>query len=1428
MSRKEYNWKRFWSPRGESINLSYDGYLPNPDDKWDQYNNPNVVPFDAISETPCLALLGEPGIGKSYTLESVQKAMEVQVAEGDVRPLILNLRSYGNEDRLVRDLFESGTVRDWQNGDYRLYIFLDSLDECLLRIDTVAALLVDKLKKLPVHRLSLRIACRTADWPNNLEEGLKELWGEEDFRAYELDPLRKQDVIEAVQANSLDSEAFMEAVSAAAAVPFAIKPVTLEFLINTYRRRKQLPSSQAELYLEGCRCLCEETNEDRRTAGRTGVLSTGWRLVIAARIAAVTLLSNRDAIWKGLDIGEVPDEDIILRKLAGGTEQVNETAFQVTEAHIREVLDTGLFSAHGPQRMGWAHQTYAEYLAARYLHSKMTNDQIMSLLTHPDDREGRLVPQLRSTAAWLVNLEPGRFFQDLMKADAEVLLYCDLSTVSEGNKRALVDTLLSLYDEEKLLDDDWGLYEQYEKLNHPDLADQLKPYICDPTKGFLVRRVAINIAESCKLQTLQDDLLGVALDNSQRLETRVEAACAVARVGDETVRAKLKPLAITGGDNDLRDELKGYALKALWPGLITAEELFSVLTPPKAKNFAGAYSSFLSKDLVPSLQEADLSIALQWADKEESLYRDTYLKGERLHRGTYLHERIIDAIMLKAWNNPDQPGISRGFAKIALLRLEQHRDIIGKRYNSEHADILASNEERRRKVLHVIPSLIADSSDQAVFRVASYMMRQKMILKKDVPWMIERLMETISEKEQTIWARFIGRLFDREDAEQVDSILTTCQHNQVLSEVCSWLLRIWDLSSDDTQKEREGYRERQGWEEAHHDQPLLDPPPAERIEILLRECEEGNLNAWWQLNLEMTLEPTSTHYEDDLESDLTALPGWRDANRTLKARLVAVAKRYIQEREVEREKQICTNKAASGSPVIIHRPALAGYRAFRLLLQEEEDFAVRLDPSVWKRWASVIISYPLSGDVGAEESHRTLISQAYASAPEEVIESLMILIDRENREHQSVWIIENIKHCWDERLANALLSKVKVKDTQLKPGSMRKLLDELIIHSVQEARNLAEGLIQARYSSDQERQAKAVQAAASLFLHSEDAGWSTIWPLIEKEPSFGEKIFGEIVQESRHSLNRHLTEDQWADVYIWLSCQYPHAEDPQEEGAHRVTPRESIGNWRDLILSFLKELGTVDACGAIQKISEARPELDFIKWVLIQAREKTRAKTWFSPQPEVILQLSRDRKSCLVQNGSQLLAALIESLKRAEEKLQGETPAAEFLWNKIGKDAYRPKDENSFSNWLKLHLEDDLKTRGIITNREVEIRRGEGTGQGERTDIYVNAIIREHPENNLYDQITAIIEVKGCWHKELKDAMQTQLAERYLKDNQCDHGLYLVGWFPCDQWDKKDRRKSQTPKMRLEQARKNFACQARELSQNGKTIESFVMNTALR
>lgn len=82
--------------------------------------------------------------------------------------------------------------------------------------------------------------------------------------------------------------------------------MTLNFLLNTYCRNGQLPLTRTALYLDGCRLLCEEQNQNRKVSGHVGKLTADRRLAIAARIAAVTVFTNRSAIWTGIDQGNVP------------------------------------------------------------------------------------------------------------------------------------------------------------------------------------------------------------------------------------------------------------------------------------------------------------------------------------------------------------------------------------------------------------------------------------------------------------------------------------------------------------------------------------------------------------------------------------------------------------------------------------------------------------------------------------------------------------------------------------------------------------------------------------------------------------------------------------------------------------------------------------------------------------------------------------------------------------------------------------------------------------------------------------------------------------------------------------------------------------------------------------------------------------------
>jgi hypothetical protein len=192
---EQFPWKRFWCRREESFSLSDRGFLSDPDANHGTLINPKLTTLDQLQTIACLALLGEPGIGKSWSLSADVDAFLKESL--DLEVMRLDLRSFGSEDRLYRALFEHPAFLRWVDGDHELHVYLDSFDECLLRIDTVAAILADELPKYPLHRLKLRIACRTASWPTVLESALKKGYGEENFAATELVPLRRLDVLEA-------------------------------------------------------------------------------------------------------------------------------------------------------------------------------------------------------------------------------------------------------------------------------------------------------------------------------------------------------------------------------------------------------------------------------------------------------------------------------------------------------------------------------------------------------------------------------------------------------------------------------------------------------------------------------------------------------------------------------------------------------------------------------------------------------------------------------------------------------------------------------------------------------------------------------------------------------------------------------------------------------------------------------------------------------------------------------------------------------------------------------------------------------------------------------------------------------------------------------------------------------------------------------
>ena len=226
-----FPWKRFWCRRENVFSLGDRGFLSDPEGERGNILNPNLTTFDELQTVACLALLGEPGVGKSWSLSGDVNAY-LQQSPG-MPTIRLDLRSFSSEERLYRTLFEGESFLQWAKGDYDLHLYIDSLDECLLRIDSVAALLADEIPKYPLDRLKLRIACRTASWPPLLENALKSGYGEDLFAATELVPLRRVDVLQAATLIGItDPDSFLARVDELHISSFAIKPVTLKMLLD--------------------------------------------------------------------------------------------------------------------------------------------------------------------------------------------------------------------------------------------------------------------------------------------------------------------------------------------------------------------------------------------------------------------------------------------------------------------------------------------------------------------------------------------------------------------------------------------------------------------------------------------------------------------------------------------------------------------------------------------------------------------------------------------------------------------------------------------------------------------------------------------------------------------------------------------------------------------------------------------------------------------------------------------------------------------------------------------------------------------------------------------------------------------------------------------------------------------------------------------
>lgn len=1426
-----FEWRRFWCPIDGTIDLSDAGFLANPDSDFGALLYPDLKTLPELASYRALALLGEPGVGKTTVVNAAYTAAASSPAQ---RHLRFDLRSYGAEDRLIREIFENPDVDAWKVDNSELTLWLDSLDECLLRIDNVATILADKLATLPAARLSIRIACRTLNWPSRLlNKAFLSLWGEDGFGSFELAPLRRKDVSHAATATGLNADAFIGAILRRGAVPLAIRPVTLNFLIKEFETAHDLPAEAAALYERGCLALADEISASRLASIKgKGELSVHQRLAIAGRVAAIMILGNKAAVWMGPQSETLGAGDVALSALTGGTERANHADFAVILAAIMETLGTGLFSSRGPDRMGWTHQTFAEFLAAWHIAQRgLSLRRVMELVVHP---AGDLIPQLTEMMGWLASLRAD-VKTALMESYPEHVLLAAISTLAPGERALLTAKFLEGLSENRFMGPDFMRSRYYALLDHPTLAAQLRPHLTRSEDHWLAKRAAFDIAESCHVRALQPDLLALLLDESVDLRIREQAAAALRTCGDPgdlEFLGVLKRMARGDLGEDPDDQFKGYALEVLWPKYLSAEELFPLLGLPRNGSLIGAYSSFLYYDVASHMPDDGLVAGLKWAVTQS----DALTEGQSSDMN-----RLIDGLICRGWSRLEDPEILAALAPLVAGRAKRSTTLFGHRSDTsemrkaEHE--FNTDDASRRRLLR---ACLIDSPEKEVF----WLSHARILRPVDFDYIADTFAESpaLDDVQSKRLAEALRLLFDGTNA-QFERVYVLAGTIPDVHDVFDALIDGIDTESDRAKSWKKQHASLQELNEltSKRKNKRANLDPLGKIQGAMKAIESGNAPAWFTLLSWLRFDPNNPdehHYPVFGVGDLAKIPGYRALTPELQQRILDLAVTTLSDSDPKTAEWMGAAPRSANAEAYF-RTAEAVYSALALLHQEDPSREEKLPPGFWALWAGAIIVMSTSTGGDEDDVHEALCDIALKRAPEAFLSSLLARMRAEDAHYRwaitprdgekperppaVLWVLRKIPRSWgDGALQKALLSEAA--SGGLHPHILGDLYSHLFEHKVPGTREQAEqALTTAVAAKDNET---ASQLLARLLEHVPGESWPIIWKVMIAHDEIAEAAAKRIAADdhARNAIYGALPESTLGDLYEWVEARFPTAADPPLKSGRVVSVREGVGDFRTGILKTLEHRGTVASVAVLERIQAAHPELDWLFVRILAARAAMRRTTWMPVPPEHLLHILQGDPRAYIRDENDLRKVIRELLADFAADASKEPALRSMIWTPVDKTAlWIPREEDALSDGVDYYFRQKLEGHRLTINREVQVTRLSTHGVGKRTDLLIQAFVPAKGLTPADDRLSVVVETKGCWNKDLMTSMESQLVDDYLPAAHASTGIYLVGWFDPAKWDPSDPRRKSAEAQSPDTLRAALEAQAQTLSLNDRQVEATVL-----
>lgn len=1365
-----FPWTRYWFDEQNDSYHSFcqEGYLTLPAEQYRHYYSVIPAQLSELTSVPVLILLGEPGSGKSQSLNDEYHRLKSE--DSDSAVVFCDLKTYGDggQQSLKEVLLDKDKLSLVEQGQ-KLWILLDGLDECGIHAPA-EWLIREFVNKLDTpERVFVRITCRASSWSEKLEKALQERWQsicKLPVQKMRLFPLREQDVHTAAQEMGIDANSYLQAVAEREVEELAALPVTAKFMLALYQQG-ELPKRRADIFKKGLRLLCEDSPA-RRDSGKYGNVSPDVRFIAVARLSLGYILQGCNGIWNG-SILECP-QGLFAAAQIRGKEPRNTLKEDIDGAVINETLKlTGLFTHLGWHRFQFANLTFAEFLAAWYIAtSKVPTKQKLTLLLHPES--GRLIPDLKETAAWLAALDK-EVLEWLIEHEPYAALEADWASLAKADLPALVVGLLNMSAKEER--PSYNL-ERLTKLKHASLDRQLAPVISDKSLSTAARSLACWIAIACELHVLGDTLAELALNAQENFELRKLAAITLNKLENDAAKMRLLPLATS--DQNLA--LKGITLAVLGPKLMGAEAFFDQLSPSNLESSPSSLRYTIDDDkFLANLNADDLLVGLKWIINHTPILHDMFSSI-----------RFKSALLIKAFGHLDRTDLVEQLVK-TLRVLRTHYDGFFEGLESRRRQNPLDDIEKRRIVLAELITQIQPED------IANWLyIDEGCVREEDLPWLLAYLDRGLSDCEHRVVVALIERFAQcTSNFEYIDAILNRVSHDHILADQMAELIKPTDLTSEETIKIRNRYLELQALTKQRIERRKvrkLPNPPAFFVHMRLKDCEEGDLKQWSQLMCFLAMRDDGSY---GFPSEPEGLPGWQQADDALRRRIAKVALNFLKntippEACILLKNSFTTEERAGGFAVAV----LAATNNLPQIGQE-----------VWSHWCLAIVVHHFE----SKETQELIFREARRAYPEVFDKAILTVLDHQASEGTGyLSLLHSLGCVWHPDLQRIVANRM-LEITWPFPSRLR--LVEFLID-----RGEVQAIDQAKQWLRTETDTENLCSVAQMLLSKVPSqAWQDIQDILTGDAAFAQQVILRTAYPFPRdgAVTTQLDAAQLGWFYDMLCKLFPPEQDPTipDNGVFTPTQRHDVSHFRDAMIGRLVVFGTSEAVKELDRLCIAHPETPW----LIRARADGYQQLWLRERTQITfsnaIELLADESTRIVRTSQELMAAVVEALQRfANEAQHGSPPLVYFLWDE--RKPKTPLSEQRLSDFLKFYLKREWRDRKIIINREVEIQNPNSFGVGQRVDLLVEATLPEEESCNK-SHPRVVIEVKPDSKARPEKDIPEQLVRQYLEGESRNCGIYLVGWFD-------------ESRCSLEQLRSNADSAALAASINNIKIASYVLD----